>query len=55
MLADAPDPTPHSPTPSVIGWDSFVTENRQRQSADSYIPEYTERTRLLERYSHAPE
>jgi len=32
-----------------------VTENRQRQSADSYIPEYTERTRLPERHSHAPE
>jgi len=55
MLADTPDPTPHSPTPSVIGWDSFVTENRQRQSADSNIPEYTERTRLPERHSHAPE
>jgi len=54
-LADAPDPTPHSPTLSVIGWDSFVTENRQRQSAASYIPEYTERTRLPERHSHAPE
>jgi len=54
-LADAPDPTPHSPTPSVIGWNSFVTENRQRQSAESYIPEYTEHTRLPERHSHAPE
>jgi len=46
----------HSPTPSVIGWDSYIAENRQtRQATDRYLPEYTERTQLPARHPHALE
>jgi len=53
-LPDAP--RQHSPTPSVIGWDSYVAESQPtRQTTDRYIPEYTERTQLPARHPHAPE
>jgi len=53
-LPDAPEQ--HSPTPSVIGWDTYMAENQpSRQATDRYVPDYTERTHLPSRHPYAPE
>jgi len=54
MLPDAQEIVPHSPTPSVIGWDSYVADSR-RQRVDQYIPNYTEHPTLSSRHCRTPE
>jgi len=53
-LPDEQEIVPHSPMPSVIGWDSYISDSH-RQRVDQYISNYTEHPSLSSRHRRTPE